>query len=239
MLPLLLIIHLLLRYPGSRPLRLSLLPLAILASLRAGYGIYWDHPRAQHFNFALGIYAIFGCMRSLEWSSMKEAPRLRTWPSSASEDAKGKPVQASGKEAAVVGVHGNGSAAAAPTTEAGEGKKTTKEPLPNFLPGTLIPLEIELLTSMRGVGWAWGIRGPSPSEAAEMDAPDGRRAWIWHRVKVALTCEVLLDVLDTLIKSKWMPLGQVGGASVYDLDMLPFGLGAPLSECLPSLAFPT
>ncbi|KAK0559627.1 anaphase-promoting complex subunit Cut9 [Tilletia horrida] len=109
--------------------------------------------------------------------------------------------------------------------------------LPTFLPGTKIPLELDLLCSLRGAGWDWGPRysahNPPPTPFA-LIAHDERAIAAWRAARIRylkdqlgclLTTLFLVDVLDGLNKSEviWGVLAGEG-APIVDGMLLHEGM---------------
>ncbi|KAK0532150.1 hypothetical protein OC834_002702 [Tilletia horrida] len=230
----LLSIHLLLRHPRSplaNALRTGLvLPCTFLASVRAGFGgilppfEFGPNPGGkdapswlaytvggvrteggwQHFNVAIGIYGAYSIMKALEWGLATQPPRLRPELLDLVRATEGK------------------------------GKSMGPDHLPRFYPGTRIPLGVDLLTNMRGIGWEWGLpysAGERPSvqpargsEAArKMQAQ--RAALIRSRLWLALRLFLFVDALDSLLKvpALFGPRANIGG---------PIALGGAATEGL-------
>ena len=94
-LPLLLLqVHLLVRYhpPSTLLLRLALVPFIVALGIRHSFAFYFDftgagqvHGRAQCYNFALGVLAVYVALRAIEWGTMLRTPRLRGRPDAQSK----------------------------------------------------------------------------------------------------------------------------------------------------------
>ncbi|KAK0544966.1 hypothetical protein OC845_005342 [Tilletia horrida] len=241
-------IHLLLRHPKSalaNTIRSGvLLPLCIVFSIRAGMGaimkpLRFGPNRApghkgegvswfwytvggeqteggwQHFHVAIGVYGAYSVMKALEWGLAKEPPRLRKELLDVYRASL-----CSGREVAN-GTKANG--AIPKLNGVSKEKSIGPDYLPTFLPGTWIPLGMDLLTNLRGIGWEWGIPYepnylpsttiPHLSTNSEQDPKYAQRirelnvrraALIRTRFFWAFVLFLLMDGFDSILKQQWL-----------------------------------
>lgn len=105
------------------------------------------------------------------------------------------------------------------------------EPLPLFFPGSWFPLELDLILSLRGLGWDFGI--DSPAGSGRIFTWKDKQDFILKRVGLFLLCMTLLDFLDSTMKNtKINPaMAGVGGGSVFRSQEGVFGIfGPPIRE---------
>ncbi|KAL9938827.1 hypothetical protein V8E36_002546 [Tilletia maclaganii] len=262
----LLAIHLLLRYPRhrlSRALRqFVLLPLTLASGLRVAFGLTLEGqectrgpsgvPRwggKQQTKISVGIYLLcYSVIKMVEWS-FYPTPRLQ------------EPLVEVERRLAL---QRRGSSAADRTANGGKGNGTARNEeegaddeapttLPIFYPGTMIPLELDLLCNVRGLGWDWGPRlsgtadCPLPTPLAlvssSADSPTAikqwraaRIQWLRARLRFLLVTYIFLDLVDSLHKSEVLwGLSAGEGAPVIDgvvaregLDLGSVSVGARL-----------
>ncbi|KAL9932144.1 hypothetical protein V8E36_008916 [Tilletia maclaganii] len=218
-----------------------ILPLTILASIRAGFGAilapvrFGPNPSRskfapswlvytmggeqteggfQHFHVAVGVYGAYSIMRALEWGLMREPPRLR------------KELLDIYRLERKQGLHGR--------DDRSENGSIPPTFLPRYFPGTRIPLELDLLSNMRGIGWVWGIDfepGHAPIVRPQAGTPEDKELrarcakLIKERFWLALKLFLFVDAVDSLLKTKALfgVRANVGG---------PLALGGAATEGL-------
>ncbi|UZJ53234.1 hypothetical protein CBS101457_002554 [Exobasidium rhododendri] len=123
---------------------------------------------------------------------------------------------------------------------------------PLIFPGSIVPLEIDMIASIRGVGYKWGLKQTKSGYKALIESQQlakksyaAASAEKWTQIKrlagVSLLCYVTMDLCDSIIKepSIFPPGGRLGGGRVKEaadgrLGWLgpPLGILSPSGECL-------
>ncbi|CAD6917205.1 unnamed protein product [Tilletia controversa] len=213
-------VHLLLRYPRSQlALRLRqvvLLPLIVVFGIRSAYAFtVKDVPCApgesgtprfggqQLFRIFFPMYwCCYSTIKAYEWAfyprPMLQKPLLdlasRLERQRANDSTSGKQEVPNGDT----------------TVDDGQGSNG----LPKYFPGTKIPLEIHLLTTLCGGGWDWGPRysvdvpPPTPFDLVASD-PKAIQEWRKDRIRFLkarfqrfVTSLALMDIIDSVSKSE-------------------------------------
>lgn len=207
-------IHMLLRYNPKATwlLRASLIPFVTLVSLRSAYAYYYMvdgqgqlDGRGQTINVTLGCAAISIIIRSLEFGLARQRPRLKIH--------KSNPYDA---------VNGRKHAHRSP------------DPMPIFFPGTLWPLELDLLVNVRASGWEHGIKDGVPALPVPTYTRRQRRDWILKALAPIPLYFVLYDVVFCLIEDPRFNIhadSRVGG-SIWDSSKGSFGKAGPYLVCV-------
>lgn len=206
-------IHLLIRYkPASTWLfRASLIPFVCLLALRTAYAFYYRvdgegqlDGRGQHVNITLGCGAICMVVWSLGWGLAWRRPQLKV--------AKG---ETNGSEKSI-------------------DKDANSSPMPIFFPGTYVPLELDLLLNIRGVGWEHGVKDGAPALPVRDYTSRERRAWILSCLAPLPFYFLLYDAIFVLIEDTRfnMHARTRYGGSLWDCSQGLFGAASPWLICI-------
>ncbi|SPO25089.1 uncharacterized protein UTRI_02812_B [Ustilago trichophora] len=212
-------IHLLLRYDpkATLPLRASLIPIIVLLSLRSAYAYYYRvtgegqlDGRGQQINITLGCGAFSTIFWSVGWGLTMQRPRLKVQKPQLNGSAK------------------NG--------EKDDGyRRTSEEPsLPICFPGSSIPLELDLLLNIRGVGWEHGVKDGPPALPVREFTSHERWAWILERMRLIPIYFLMYDAIVVLISDPRFNVhaGTSQGGSMWDCNKGSFGVAGPYLICL-------
>lgn len=244
---LLLQVHLLLRYPLTslnRLLRILLIFPSIILASRAGFGHRFklndeQGSTLQAYNVALGVYVAFAAAKTIEWGLMNQRPRLRgsgkkkgvvsadSAPSIQNGSSSQIKIDSNQNRNPSTTSRSRTSSSVSKTNTTSSTSKPSDELLPLLFPGSWVPLELDLLASMRGLGWEFGI---------DSKAGYGRKTWtleqrmnfIWGRVGNSLVGIFSMDLLDSLMKHPRInPAGRVGGGSLWESEAGILGKAGP------------
>ncbi|KAF8578084.1 hypothetical protein K439DRAFT_1363127 [Ramaria rubella] len=195
----------LVRRPKTHLIRILLLPITLLISLRAGFSFAWLEPRYNAYNYGAALFSVNVIAKALEFAFAADgcmkidetAPGQSTIPAIATR-----------------------------TTSSTEAKASLSvRPL-----GGLIPLPLsdamELLCSMRGIGFKIGQGVAIPSETRPLNKGPFLRATSYTFL-VSFLC---LDLIDSTLKLT-PPLRHPGGGSIFIPD-LSWPMRYTVSTCL-------
>ncbi|KAF8503230.1 membrane bound O-acyl transferase family-domain-containing protein [Hysterangium stoloniferum] len=178
------------RRPNTHVLRLLMFPITVVTALRAGFCFVWLDPRYNTYNFGAGLFALFIIARALEYAFTPEGimkiDEARPGERTTAAIATGLKSQ-------------NGS----PDTN------LTHRSLNPFLP-TFLSDPIELLFSMRGIGFHYGRGTFIPPETRPLEKGPFLRATLWRFIISFLT----IDFLDSILKLT-PPLQSPLGGSIF------------------------
>ena len=212
-------IHLLLRYDPKTtlPLRASLIPPIALLSLRSAFAYYYRvvgegqlDGRGQHINITLGCGAIATIFWSLSWGLALRRPQLKV-----------RQIQANG-------LAGNSDKHVAL-------QRTSAAPnLPICFPGTNMPLELDLLINIRGLGWEHGLKDGAPALPVPTYTFRERWLWIFERMKPFPFYLVLYDAVFVLIEDRRFNVHAqtASGGSLWACRQGSFGAAGPYLICI-------
>ncbi|KII90963.1 hypothetical protein PLICRDRAFT_39539 [Plicaturopsis crispa FD-325 SS-3] len=157
------------RRPDTHLIRLLLLPAVIVAGLHACFGFYWSDPTLNCYNWGQCLYIEFTIGKSLEFAFAKEG-RLKvgeTRPGEIEEPAKGS-------------TYGHG---------------TAEKSAPGIYPRWFSDA-IEVMCTMRGLGWDFGQGVYVPPEKRSQERVPFLRATL-----LTFLCHYLaLDFLESVLK---------------------------------------
>lgn len=211
-------IHLLLRYDPKTTLllRASLIPIIVILSLRSAFAFYYKvtgegqlDGRGQHLNITVGCGAFSNIAWSLGWGLTLQRPRFKVRPSQSNGSDK-----SSERDVATT-------------------KKATLTSMPLCFPGTFVPLELDLLINIRGVGWEHGIKNGAPALPVPTFTSRQRWAWIRERLKPVPFYFLLYDAIFVLIEDRRFNVHSVGatGGSIWECRQGSFGVAGPYLIC--------
>ncbi|KAJ9478749.1 MBOAT_2 domain-containing protein [Pseudozyma hubeiensis] len=223
MMPLILVqIHLLIRYDPKTTwlLRASLIPFVTLLSLRSAYAYYHMvdgegqlDGRSQATNSTIACGAIAAIIRSLEFGLAMQRPRLKT-----------RRVELNG--------HGTGNSNG--REKSNNTHVESPDPLPTFFPGTYCPLELDLLSNIRALGWEHGIKDDAPALPAPTYTSRQRWDWILKRAAAIPLYYLVYDVFVVLNQEpRFNPNAdsRIGG-SIWASTESSFGVAGPYLNCI-------
>jgi hypothetical protein len=115
---------------------------------------------------------------------------------------------------------------------------------PAIFPGSIVPLEIDMIGGVRGIGYNWGLKGSRSGYKAIIESQQlslkpsslaSKEKWshIRRLARVCLLCYLTMDVCDSFIKDPLMfpPGSRIGGGKVKEASKGLLGwLGPPLGE---------
>lgn len=207
-------IHLLLRYDPRTTwaLRASLIPIVTLLSLRSGFAYYYTangqpqlQGRGQQVNLTVGCAVFCTIVCSIGWGLTLRRPRLKV-----------AHVEANGGEKDVDGdsMHRINRAASS---------------LPVCFPGSILPLELDLLFNIRGIGWERGVKDGAPALPVPTFTRQERWAWIIKQLATIPFYLVLYDAVLALMSDPRINvnLNARHGGSIWDSRMGSFGFAGP------------
>lgn len=193
--PLILVMSYFARRPNTYLMRLMFLPILIFTSLRAGFCYIWLNPRFSTYNFGGGVFALSVIAKALEYALTPEGIKKI--------DEK-VPGQSKVPAIAKGSTHSN---------EAPDPSLACR-PFNSVIP-TPLSDAVELLCSMRGIGFEYGHGVFIPPE----DRPLEKGPFLRATFRQFLISFLTVDILDSLIKLT-PPLKSVSGGSIF-MDSLP------------------
>ncbi|CCF51785.1 hypothetical protein NDA11_005650 [Ustilago hordei] len=212
-------IHLLIRYDPKTTLllRASLIPIVVLLSLRSTFAYYYKltgqgqlDGRGQHVNITLGCGAFCIIIWSLGWGLTLQPPRLKVAPSTT-----------------------NGTKNRLHNRQLSKGKAKAESDLPTFFPGTKMPVELDLLLNLRGIGWEYGIKQGAPALPVPQVTIQQRLSWIVRHLAEVPVYYLLYDAILILVEDqRFNPHAHTRyGGSIWDCRKGSFGAAGPYLIC--------
>ncbi|KAJ1020067.1 hypothetical protein NDA16_004347 [Ustilago loliicola] len=212
-------IHLLIRYDPKTTLllRASLIPIVILLSLRSTFAYYYKvtgegqlDGRGQHVNITVGCGAFCYIIWALGWGLTLRRPRLKVAPTATNGMKNGE--------------H-NG--------QLHNGKAQAVSDLPTFFPGTKMPIELDLLLNLRGIGWEYGIKEGAPALPVPKVTLPQRLSWIARHLAEVPLYYLLYDAIFVLIEDQRfnVHVHTRYGGSIWDCRKGSFGAAGPYLIC--------
>lgn len=138
-------------------------------------------------NFVIAVFALSLAYKSIELGVLRERPRLAH--SDQSEAAQAIARQAGGSES---------------PQRSQASVDIARPPQPFYFPHTPVPLFLEHVFSLRGVGWEWGVPSKAayglPKDKAPPTSRSGPRtvAFLKSRLATVALCAVMADITDNI-----------------------------------------
>jgi hypothetical protein len=186
----------LVRRPDTYFIRLLLLPTLITAALHSSYGFVWNDPRHNVYHWGVASFSFVLMGKGIDLALAKTDRRKQ-------------------REPAVVGSMSMSAIAAR-----GGDSDSPQDADDHQLLASLLPLwlqdALELMFSLRGLGWDFGEGVYTPPTTR----PQERKPFLRATLSSFLAAFLLLDIIDSAIKS--VPgVGDPFGGSIFFAD-LPF-----------------
>lgn len=212
-------IHLLLRYNPKATwlLRASLAPIITLLALRFSFAHYYTvtgaaqlEGRGQHVNIALGCGGACIVVWAWGWGLTLRRPKLKFGTGYTN------------------GVEKSSNKIKSRRTRPAEND------LPTFFPGTYVPLELDLLINLRGIGWEHGISQGAPALPVPKVTRQERWSWIVRNLLPCVWYYLLYDAIFVLIEDTRFNVHAhtPRGGSIWDCTDGAFGVAGPYLICL-------
>lgn len=121
-------------------------------------------------------------------------------------------------------------------------KSLTSLQRPIIFPGSVVPLEIDMIMGIRGLGFNWGLKESKAGYKAIMESDELAKSknkqaasqlkysTLWRLSKAAMVSLYLLDLCDSVLKTPriFPPAARVGGGSILEAREGVFGPAGPL-----------